>query len=116
MRYLFAVTTLIFSLFLFETSNAVQTNPSVVKSSSYTAKKISGPVIKAKICYGKALLETITSIPHLVKKSSSVQFFFNGKAEKNKDLHILRLKLYAVCSAYSYDYIFDFLYPKHVFW
>lgn len=91
-------------------------SPYVSKSNFNTKKLYFNPPSKARTSLKKAFLEDLTFISHATTKQGNNPWFFLRGQEKEHYIPLVIIRYYHVFQNFGYAYIFDFLYPKHVFW
>ena len=93
-----------------------QVSPYVSKSNFSTKKHYFNPLSKARTSLKKVFFEDLTYISHPTKKQSVTPWFFLRGTDKTIYIPLVITKTYHVFQNFGYTYIFNFLYPKHVFW
>ncbi|WP_316751047.1 hypothetical protein [Pedobacter gandavensis] len=93
-----------------------QVNPYVSKSNFSTKKHYLNPLSKDRTSLKKAFLEDLTYINHQTQKHSINPWFFLRSTDKALYIPLVVIRTYHVFQNFGYSYIFNFLYPKHVFW
>lgn len=91
-------------------------SPYVSKANFNTKKFYFNPPSKARTSLKKAFLEDLTFISHATNKQGSNPWFFLCGPERAPYVPLILIRYYQVFQNFGYAYIFDFLYPKHVFW
>lgn len=91
-------------------------SPYVSKSNFSTKKHYFNPLSKDRTSLKKVFLEDITYIHHTTQKQSNSPWFFGRAMDKTVYIPLVILRTYHVFQNFGYTYIFNFLYPKHVFW
>ncbi|WP_316821707.1 hypothetical protein [Pedobacter gandavensis] len=93
-----------------------QVSPYVSKSNFSTKKHYLNPLSKDRTSLKKVFLEDISYIHHSTQKQYSSPWIFLRTADKALYIPLVILRTYHVFQNFGYSYIFNFLYPKHVFW
>lgn len=91
-------------------------SPYVSKSNFDTKKLYFNPPSKAQTSLKKAFLEGLTFVGHATKKHVNISWFYLRSPERAPYVPLTLIRCYQVFQNFGYACIFDFLYPKHVFW
>lgn len=120
MRYLYAVVIWSFICLLsFSSLQEAQIEAALADNlKAGIDKPFKSLVFKSKLNLSNDIpaVEKISSLPLVIKKLSQAQLFLYKKQDNKKSIYTLFKPLYSSFSVFDYTCIFDFLYPKHVFW
>lgn len=71
---------------------------------------------KSRTNFEKTFQDDLNVVSHQFKKFGMASFFMVRGLEKLQPPLVFDFRVYDAYSHFSYAYILDFLYPKHVFW
>ncbi|MBB2151646.1 hypothetical protein [Pedobacter gandavensis] len=93
-----------------------QVSPYVSKSNFNTKKHYFNPLSKDRTSLKKVFREDLSFINHPVQKQSLNPWFYLKGTDKTLYIPLVVTRTYHIFQNFGYSYIFNFLYPKHVFW